>query len=117
MKHVVVAALALALATPVITISTAADAQVLTGRGAARGASRAAPRRAQPPRLSAAEQQQLWDAQDLVTDLDSQIEALQAQGEAAGGLTDAQRVELDGHNARRTEAQATVDRLVAKRGL
>ncbi|RYY23695.1 MAG: hypothetical protein EOP62_19265 [Sphingomonadales bacterium] len=116
MKHAIVAALALALATPVIAIPVAADAQVLTGRGSARGASRAAPRRAQPPRLSAAEQQQLWDAQDLVGDLNVQIETLQGQATAAGGLSDAQRAELDGHTARRNEAQATVDRLVAKRG-
>ena len=112
-----VAVLALATALPVVSIPTYSDAQVLTGRGSARGASRAAPRRAQPPRLSAAEQQQLWDAQDLVTDLDAQIENLQAQGAAAGGLSDAQRAELDGHTTRRSEAQATVDRLVAKRGV
>lgn len=110
----IVAVLALATAMPVISIPTISDAQVLTGRGAARGASR--PRRAQPPRLSPAEQQQLWDAQDTVADLNAQIEAIRDQGAAAGGLSAAQRAEIASHSARRDEAQATVDRLVAKRG-
>ncbi|RZJ32396.1 MAG: hypothetical protein EON85_01170 [Brevundimonas sp.] len=110
-----VAVLALATAMPVISIPTFSDAQVLTGRGSARGASR--PRRAQPPRLTAVEQQQLWDAQDLVADLNAQIGAIQDQGAAAGGLTDAQRAEITTHTTRRDEAQATVDRLVAKRGV
>lgn len=112
MKHALIAALALALATPVVTIPAPADAQVLTGRNSAR-ASR--PRRATPPRLSQAEQQQLWEAQDLVIDLNAAIESLQTDAAAAGGLTDAQRAEIDGHTARRNEAQATVDRLIAKR--
>ena len=107
-----IAVLALATAMPVVSIPAPADAQVLTGRGSAR-ASR--PRRATPPRLTQAEQQQLWDAQDQVTDLNATIEALNAEGAAAGGLTDAQRTELQGHTTRRDEAQATVDRLVAKR--
>lgn len=110
-----VAVLALVTAMPVVSIPTYSDAQVLTGRGPTRGASR--PRRAQPPRLSPAEQQQLWDSQDLVADLNSQIETLQAQGQEAGGLSEAQRAELAGYTTRRDEAQATVDRLVAKRGV
>ncbi|RYG00788.1 MAG: hypothetical protein EON94_08880 [Caulobacteraceae bacterium] len=109
-----VAVLALATAMPVISIPTYSDAQVLTGRRGVGGASR--PRRAQPPRLSTTEQQQLWDAQDLVVELNGQIENLQAAGAAAGGLTEAQRTEIAGHTTRRDEAQATVDRLVAKRG-
>jgi len=112
MKHALVAALALALATPVVAIPAPADAQVLTGRHSGRASP---PRRASAPRLSQAEQQQLWDAQDLVTDLNATIESLQADGAAAGGLTDAQRAEIDSHTTRRNEAQATVDRLVAKR--
>ncbi|RZJ41371.1 MAG: hypothetical protein EON86_10535 [Brevundimonas sp.] len=51
-----------------------------------------------------------------ITDLNSQIENLQAAGAAAGGLTEAQRTEIAAHTARRDEAQATVDRLTAKRG-
>lgn len=110
-----IAVLAVATAMPVISIPTISDAQVLTGRGAPRGASR--PRRAQPPRLTPAEQQQLWDAQDTVADLNAQIESIQEQGAAAGGLSAAQRAEIAGHTTRRNEAQATVDRLVAKRGV
>lgn len=109
-----VAILALATAMPVISIPVSADAQVRVGRNSGMSSR---PRRASPPRLTQAEQQQLWDAQDLVTDLNATIETLQADGAAAGGLTDAQRAEIEGHTARRTEAQATVDRLVAKRGL
>lgn len=109
-----VAVLALATAMPVISIPTYSDAQVLTGRNSARGAARQ--RRAQPPRLSPAEQQQLWDAQDLVADLTATIDGLQSEGAAAGGLTEAQRAEIADHTTRRDEAQATVDRLVAKRG-
>jgi len=109
-----VVVLALATAMPVISIPVTADAQVRVGRGSA---APARPRRAAPPRLTQAEQQQLWEAQDLVTDLNATIETLQADGAAAGGLTEAQRAELDGHTARRNEAQATVDRLVAKRGV
>lgn len=111
----IVAVLALVTAVPVISVPTYSDAQVLTGRGPVRGPSR--PRRVEAPRFSQAEQQQLWDAQDLVADLNSQIESLQAAGAAAGGLTDAQRTEIAGHTTRRDEAQATVDRLVAKRGI
>ncbi|WP_439472252.1 hypothetical protein [Brevundimonas sp.] len=107
-----IAVLALAIATPVVSIPVPADAQVLTGRHSARPSR---PRRATPPRLTQAEQQQLWDAQDQVADLNATIDALQAEGAAAGGLTDAQRAELAGHTTRRDEAQATVDRLVAKR--
>lgn len=110
-----IAVLAVATAMPVISVPTFSEAQVLTGRGNARGASR--PRRAQPPRLTPAEQQQLWEAQDLVTDLNAQIESLQEQATAAGGLTEAQRSEIAGHTTRRDEAQTTVDRLVAKRGV
>lgn len=109
-----IAVLALATAVPVISIPVTADAQVRVGRSS--GAP-SRPRRVTPPRLTQAEQQQLWEAQDQVADLNATIETLQADAAAAGGLTDAQRAELDGHTARRDEAQATVDRLVAKRGV
>ena len=109
-----VAVLALATAMPVITVPVTADAQVRVGRN--NGMS-SRPRRPAPPRLTPAEQQQLWDAQDQVTDLNLTIEGLEADAAAAGGLTDAQRAELEGHTTRRNEAQATVDRLVAKRGV
>ena len=115
MKLALVAALTLATAMPVISIPTASDAQVLTGRGGGRRAP--APRRAQPPRLTAEEQQAMWDAQDLVADLEAQIEDIRLAGEAAGGLSAEQRALMASHQARLDEAQATVDRLKAKRGV
>lgn len=113
MKHALVAALALAMATPVISIPTASDAQVLT-----RGASRPVPRRprAEPPRLTNQEQDSLYEAQDLITDLNTEIGELQRLGAQQGSLTPEQRTQIEAHTARRTEAEATVARLVAKRG-
>lgn len=108
MKIALIAAVALATAMPVVSIPTVSDAQVLTGRGAA-------PRRAPRPPLSPAEQERLYDAQDLVLELDDQIAELQAAGEAAGGLTPEQTAQLQQHTARRAEAQRTVERLEAKR--
>ncbi len=110
MNRTLVVALALATAMPVITLPVTADAQVLTGRGA--------PRRASPPRprLSEAETNRLFEAEDLVLDLDAQIADIQAT--AAGqeaGLTPAQTAEIAELTRRRNEAQQTVDRLQAKR--
>jgi peptidoglycan hydrolase CwlO-like protein len=110
MKRTLVVALALATAMPVITLPVTADAQVLTGRGAPR---RSAPPR---PRLSQAEENRLYDAQDQVMDLDSQIADIQAAAEAQGGLTPAQQAEIAELTRRRHEAQRTVERLEAKRG-
>ena len=107
MKLPLIAALAIATAMPVISIPAVSDAQVLTGRGAA---SRRAPR----PPLSPAEQERLYNAQDLVIELDGQIESLEAAGEAAGGLTPAQSEQLQAHTRRREEAQRTVERLETK---
>lgn len=113
MKSPLIALLAIALATPVISIPTTSDAQVLVGRGGGRSAARrAAPR----PRLSPAEQDSLYEAQDLVVQLDAEIVELRRLGEEQGALTDQQRTTIESHTTRRTEAQATVDRLIAKRG-
>ena len=109
MKTALVAALSLAVAVPVVSAPTPSDAQVLTGRGAAR---RAPPRR---PALSEAELERLFAAEDQVIELDGQIADIQAAGEAAGGLTDEQQREIAALTARRDEAQRTVDRLEAKR--
>lgn len=108
--RLLVAVLALATAMPVVSVPVSADAQVLTGRSSA-------PRRprTQPPRLTQAEQMALFDAQDVVDDMNSVIDELTEAGEAAGGLSDQQRAELDAATARRDEAQATVARLEAKR--
>ena len=110
MKRSLVIALALATAMPAVTLPvSAADAQVLTGRGAPRRAP--APR----PRLSEAELDRLTQAEDVVFEMDSQIEAIRTAAAEAGGVTPAQQTEIDALTRRRDEAQAIVDRLEAKR--
>jgi UDP:flavonoid glycosyltransferase YjiC (YdhE family) len=108
MKRSLVIALALATAVPVISIPVASDAQVLAGRNAAR---RPAPR----PRLTEAEENRLFEAEELVFQIDEQIGALQAAGETQGGLTEAQQAEINTLTRRREDAQRTIDRLEAKR--
>ena len=109
MKRTFVAALALAVAMPVMSLPVStADAQVLTGRSAPR---RPAPR----PRLSEAELNRLAEAEDQIFEIDSEILAIQAAAEAAGGLTEAQQAQIDALTRRREEAQRTVERLEAKR--
>lgn len=110
MKRSLVIALSAALAMPAVTLPvTAADAQVLTGRNA--------PRRAAPPRpaLTEAEENRLFEAEDQVFEIDSQLADLQAAGEAAGGLTEAQQAQVNVLTRRRDEAQRTIERLEAKR--
>ena len=108
MKRSLVIALGLAVALPAITVPAApADAQVLTGRNAA---TRNAPRA-----LSERELNRLYEAEDLVIDLDGQIADIQAEGEAAGGLTQAQQAQIAELTRRRDEAQRTIDRLERKR--
>lgn len=108
MKHVLLAVVALTVATPVISIPVVSEGQVLTGSGA----SRRVPRR---PRLSEAEIQRLAEAEDQVVELDFQIADIEQAGKDQEGLTEAQQAELEGLTRRREEAQATVDRLEAKR--
>ncbi|MFK0298579.1 hypothetical protein ACIQTU_05085 [Brevundimonas sp. NPDC090276] len=108
MKSALVLGLALMIAAPVVHIPTPADAQVLVG-----GARRSAPR--PRPRLSEAEQDRLESAEDEMVALDEKLADLEAANEASGGLTEAQRAEWQNHTARRQEAQATVERLRAKR--
>lgn len=110
MKRSLVIALSAALAVPVIGLSaTAADAQVLTGRNA--------PSRAAPPRpaLSEREENRLYEAEDQVFEIDSQLADIQAAGEVQGGLTEAQRAQVEALTRRRAEAQRIIDRLEAKR--
>lgn len=109
MKRTLVAALAIATAMPVITLPVAADAQVLTGRGA--------PRRAPPPRpaLSEAEEDRLFEAEGQIFEIESEIADIQAMGEEQGGLAPAQKHQIDELNRRRAEVQRIVDRLEAKR--
>lgn len=108
MKLPLIAILALATAVPVISIPTASDAQVLTGRG------RSTPRPPRPP-LSPAEEDRLFEAQDLVMELNDQIAEIQAAVEEAGAASPEQTAQLQTHTTRRNEAQRTVERLEAKR--
>ena len=112
MSRVLIAARCLTLAAPVIvTVTpTAADAQVMAGRGA----SRAAARRNRPA-LSDREESRLYAAQDAVVAIDQQIYEIQTAAEAAGGLTPEQQTVIQQHEARKAEHQSVIDRLEAKR--
>ncbi len=109
MKRSLVVALALAMATPVVAVPLAADAQVLTGRGAPRTSATSR------PALSEAEENRLFEAEDEVFQIDTQIADIQATAEAAGGLTEAQQAQIATLTRRRANAQRTIDRLEAKR--
>lgn len=109
MKHVLVALLAVTVATPVVSIPVVSEAQVMVGTNAPR---RAPPRR---PRLSEAELDRLAQAEDLVFEINAQIETIQTAGQETGGLTEAQQAEIDALTRRREDAQRTIDRLEAKR--
>ncbi len=112
MKLPLIALLAVVLAAPVVTVPTAADAQVRVGSGARRDP----PRRVRPPapRLTEAEEDRLWDAQAEVNNLDTQIAAVNALAAAAGGATPEHQATLADLTARRTAEQEVVDRLQAK---
>lgn len=111
MKRTLAVLLALAVAVPTISIPLAADAQVRVGSGARRDP----PRRPAPPRLSDAELDRLDAATDEVAQLDAWTAEINAQAEAAGGLTDAQKALLEDYAERRETAQEIIDRLEAKR--
>ena len=112
MKLPLIALLAAVMATPVVSIPTPADAQVLTGGGRSRPARRARPA---PPPLSEAEEDRLWDAQAEIETINTQIADLQALVETQGALTPEQQAQVDAHIARRNTLQADVTRLEAKR--
>lgn len=110
MKPTLVVALALATAIPVINLpAPSADAQVLAGRNAARRPP--APR----PRLTEAEENRLYEAENAVFEIDERIAEIQAAGEAAGGLNEDQQAQITALTRRREDAQRTINRLEAKR--
>jgi len=113
MKLSLVAVLVALMATPVISIPTPSDAQVLTGRGRASTPARR-PARPAPPALSEAEEDRLWDAQAEIGEIDGQIVELQTQAQG-GALTAEQQTRLNALSARRAALQADVTRLEAKR--
>lgn len=111
MKLALVALLAAVVAAPVISVPTPSDAQVRVGSGARRDP----PRRARPaPRLTDAEQDRMFAAQDEILDIDAEVSGIQAAAAAAGGLTAEQQAQIDALGARRTAAQEVIDRLEAK---
>ncbi|NBW11815.1 MAG: hypothetical protein EBR82_27665 [Caulobacteraceae bacterium] len=110
MKAALIAALVFTTATPAVVLPTLADAQVMAGRGAARAAERN-----RRPALSEREEDRLFAAQDQVVELQQQIEALEAAGQTAGGLTPEQTAQITAHRTQMAEAQSVVDRLEAKR--
>lgn len=112
MKSALVLAAAIIMAMPAVSVPTAADAQVLTGRGRATPTRRARPA---PPRLTEAEEDRLWDAQSEIGTIDEQIAELQAAGQVQGALTPEQQAQLNAHATRRTELQTVITRLEAKR--
>lgn len=112
MKSALVLAAALVMAMPVVSVPTVADAQVLTGRSRPSPARRARPA---PPRLTEAEENQLYDAQAEIDTLDGQVADVRAAGETQGALTPEQQAYLDAQAARRTELEAVVTRLEAKK--
>ncbi|MGH6977704.1 MAG: hypothetical protein ACRED4_00175, partial [Brevundimonas sp.] len=65
--------------------------------------------------LSPAEEDRLFEAQDLVMELNDQIAEIQAAVEEAGVASPEQTAQLQTHTTRRNEAQRTVERLEAKR--
>jgi len=105
MKTLAVAVLSLLLAAPVVSVPTPADAQVMVGRGNARGAP---PRR---PPLSQREENRLIAAEDAVYSLEDQIAAI----EASEAPTAEQLAQLPELRERLAEESATVERLTAKR--
>lgn len=112
MKLVLIGALVALTALPVTYMASPADAQVRVGRGAHRDPPR---RRAPtPPRLSEAEQDQMYAALDQIMDIDTERAAIITAGEAAGGLTEAQRLAIEELDVRRAAAQEVHDRLQAK---
>jgi hypothetical protein len=112
MKSALVLAAALVMAMPVVSIPGVADAQVLTGRSRSTPARRARPA---PPRLTEAEENQLYDAQSEIETLDGQVADVRAAGETHGSLTTEQQAWLDAQAERRTELEAVVTRLEAKK--
>lgn len=103
MKILLVATLILSTATPVATIATMADAQVMVGRGAS---SR------DRPNLTERREASLMEAEDRVAEFDSKIAELKALEAQTGTLTEAQRRQLAQHEARRAAAQRDVERLL-----
>ncbi len=111
MKLALVALLAAVVAAPVVYVPTSADAQVRVGSGARSDP----PRRARPaPRLTEAEENRMFAAQDEILDIDTEVAAIRQAGATAGGLSAEQQARIDALGVQRTAAQQIIDRLEAK---
>lgn len=110
MKALLIAALVLSSAAPVVVLPTIADAQVMAGRGAARAAERS-----RRPALSVREEDRLYAAQDQVATLEQQLEALETAAQTAGGATPEQAAQIAAHRSQIAEARTVIERLEAKR--
>lgn len=108
MKTVAILIAAAALAAPLaLTLSSPADAQVMAGRGGDTRRLHDAPR----PALSPREEDRLFAAEDAVTELQGQIDALEEVTEPTAD----QSSSLDDLRDRLRREQGTVDRLTRKR--
>ncbi|HEY0103966.1 MAG TPA: hypothetical protein VGB60_10900 [Brevundimonas sp.] len=113
MKIALVLAAALLTAAPVVSFPSAADAQVLTGRGRATPARR--PSRPPPPALTEAEEDRLWDAEAELASLEEQMTALETPPEGQTALSAEQQTQLQAHATRLREVQTVIAQLKAKR--
>lgn len=106
MIRIAAAALALTLAAPVVTVPATADAQVMTGRNAARQATRPSPRP-----LSDREYERLSQAENEVQEADNRIAEIQAAAEQSGGMTPEHQAEMQALQRKRDQANRIVERL------
>jgi parvulin-like peptidyl-prolyl isomerase len=107
MRLFLTCAAAFAVSVPAVTIATAADAQVLAGRNAARESR--APRFTREERLT----NLLYEAEDRLAEVNEKIATIESEAEAAGGLTSSQQRELAGLNRRREREEREIARLEA----
>lgn len=111
MKLALVALLAAVVAAPVVYVPTPSDAQVRVGSGARRDP----PRRVRPaPRLTEAEENRMFAAQDEILDIDNELAGIRQAAETAGGVSPEQQARIDALGVQRTAAQQVIDRLEAK---
>lgn len=108
MIRIAAVALALTMAAPVVTIPVPADAQVMTGRNAAR----------QPPRprpLSDREYDRLTQAENEIQEADDRMDEIRATSEQAGGMTPEHHAEMQALERKREQANRVVERLARRR--
>lgn len=98
-------AAAVALAVPAVSVATTAEAQVLAGDNAARGAR--GPRFTREERLT----NLIYEAEDRLATIEEEIAALEAEGQTAGGMTASQQRKHAQLVGRREREQREIARL------